>query len=101
MDFSLYNVTSIRGLTSILAVVCSKNIILWLFNTASKRASVLFFFSILTTLNNEQHPCRFSKSNENGALENSADITNLLGDYFSTSMELTGGYASWINLNTE
>ena len=41
MDSAFYNVTSIQGLTSILIVLCSKTIMLWLFPTISKRAPTL------------------------------------------------------------
>ena len=36
-----------------------------------------------------------------GALENSADVTNLLFDLLSIDMETTGGDASFINVNNE
>ena len=36
---------------------------------------------------------------EDGALEKSTDVTNLLVDDFRISMETTGGDASWINVN--
>ena len=47
MDFDFYNVTSIRGFTSILTVVCEKTIMLWLLPTALKRASVSIIRFIL------------------------------------------------------
>ena len=56
IDFALYNVTSIRGFTSMLTVVCKNTIMLWLLPTAPKRSPVRIIGFILTTLNNEQHP---------------------------------------------
>ena len=53
MEFALYNVTYIRGLTSIITVVCSNTRILWLFPTASKLSPVCIFRFILTALKNE------------------------------------------------
>ena len=38
---------------------------------------------------------------EDGVLENSTDVTNLLVDDFRISVETTGGDASWINENNE
>ena len=38
---------------------------------------------------------------EDGALENSTDVTNLLIDDFNISMETTGGDVSWLNINNE
>ena len=36
MEFSLYNVTSICGFTSMITVVCAKTIMLWVFPTVYK-----------------------------------------------------------------
>ena len=36
MYFEFYNETSIRGFTSMLTVVCAKNIMIWVFTTSSK-----------------------------------------------------------------
>ena len=36
---------------------------------------------------------------EDSALSNSTDVTNLLIDKFKTSSETTGGDASWLNGN--
>ena len=38
---------------------------------------------------------------EDGELEKSTDITNLLVDDFRISMETTGGDASWLNVNNK
>ena len=63
-DFTFYNVTSIRGFTSILSVICENTIMLWEFLTASKRAPVHTIRFILTTLENEQRPCKFVRVDE-------------------------------------
>ena len=39
------------------------------------------------------------KVDEDGVLENSIDVTNLIVDYFNVSMETTGGDVLWINVN--
>ena len=49
VDFAYYNVTSIRGFTSIITVVCAKTIILWVLPTESNQAPVHIICFILTT----------------------------------------------------
>ena len=99
MDFYFYNVTYVRGFTSILTVVCENNIMMWLFPAASKQSHVHIIRFIITTFKNEQHPCKFLRVDEYVDLSNSTDITNLLVDPFKISMETTGGDASCINGN--
>ena len=50
-------------------------------------------------MNNEQHPYKFVRVDEYGALDNSTDATNLLVDEFKIYMESTGGDVSYINKN--
>ena len=52
MEFSFYNVTPIRGFTSMLTLVYTKTIILWVLLNAPKRAPVRIIHFILTTLKN-------------------------------------------------
>ena len=78
MEFVFYNVTSIRGFTSILTVICEKTIMLWSFPTESKLSPVCTIHFIITTLNNEQCPCKCIRFYECGALEKSTYVTNLL-----------------------
>ena len=80
-----------------LTVVCAKTRIIWLFQTASKILYVRIVQFILTTLLNEQHPCKRVTVHEKSALEKSTDVTNLIIDEIKTSMETTGGDASWRN----
>ena len=94
MEYVFYNVTSIRGCTSMLTVVCTKTIILWVFPTASKRSPVRIILFILKTLANEQYTCKRVRFVEYSALENSTDVTNLCVHEFKISMESTGGDAS-------
>ena len=49
------------------------------------------------TLNNIQHTCTRVIVDEDGALVNSTDTTNLLVDDFNISIETTGGDVSLIN----
>ena len=91
IELALYNVNSIHVLTSLLTVVCAKTRMIWIFPIASKISPVYITRFILTTLNNEQHPCKRVRVDEYGALENSTDVTNLLFDDFNIYMETTGG----------
>ena len=50
-------------------------------------------------MNNEQHPCRHVRVDEDGSLANSIDVANLLVDDFIISMETNGGDASCLNGN--
>ena len=77
VDFYLYNVTSIHGFTSVLTVFCAKTIIMLVFPTTYKLSPFRIIHFILTTLNNDQHPCKRVRVNEDGDLENSLDVTNL------------------------
>ena len=101
MEFSFYNVTSIHGFTSMLPVVCTKTIMLWVFTTASKIAYIRIIRFILTTDMNKQYPWKRVRVDEDSALENSTYVTNLLVDKFKISTETTGGNASRINGNNE
>ena len=99
--FFFYNVTSTRGFNSILTVVCAKTRILWFFHAAPKWPLVHIIQLILTKSNNEQHPCKHVRINEDGTLEKSTDVTNLLNYDLSITMETTGGDSSWINGKNE
>ena len=101
MNFSFYNVTSIHNFTSMLTVACENNLMLWVLSTAPKISPVRIILFVLKTLTNEQHPCKLVRVDEDIALENSTDVTNLLVDEFKTSMENTGGDVSWINGKNE
>ena len=101
MDFAFYTVTSIHGFTSMLTVVCAKNRMLWVLPNASKISPVCIIHLMMTTLMNEQKPCKHVRVYEDSELENSTDVKNLLVDEFKISMETTGGDAYWINGNNE
>ena len=57
MYFALYNVTSIRVFKSILTLVCVNTRIIQVLFTASKQPPVRIIRFILSTFNNENHPC--------------------------------------------
>ena len=84
-----------------ITVFCAKTRTLWVFSTSSKRAHVRIIRFILTTLINEQHPCKLVIVDEYSALAKSTDVTNSFVDEFKISMETTGGYSYWLNGNNE
>ena len=101
VDFVFYNVTSIRGFTSMITVLCAKIIMLWVFPNSSKRSHVRIIRFILATLLNEQHLYKRVRFDGDIPLENSTDVTNLLVDEFKISMENTGDYAFYLDVNNE
>ena len=51
----------------------------------------------LENFKNKQHPFKRMRVDENGSLEKSTDITDLIFDKFNKSLETTGGEKSGIN----
>ena len=70
MDFEFYNFTSIRGFISMLTLVWAKTSMLWVFSTEFKIAPVRIIYFILTTMTNEQQPCKIVRVDEDSALKN-------------------------------
>ena len=99
MGFDFYNVTFIRGFTSMLTVLCTKTIPLWVLPNSPKRTTVCIMRFIITELTNEQHPCKRVRFDEDGAWEKSIDFTNLILDDFNIYMETTRRDESWLNIN--
>ena len=97
LDFASYDVTSIRGFTSILTIVCTNTRIIWVFNNVSKISPVFIIRLILTTLLNKQHPCKRVIVEEDGDLSKSTYFIYLLVDDFSITKETTGGNVPWLN----
>ena len=71
-----------------LTVVCEKTRMICVFPNLSRRARVSIIRFILTTLKNEQHPCKRIGVDGNSVLEKSTDVTNLLIEELRISMEL-------------
>ena len=99
VEFAIYNVTSIDEFTSMLTIACAKTIMLCILPTEYKQAHICNIRFILTTSKNKQHSCKCVRVDEDGVLEKSTYINNLLVDDFSMSMETNGGDASWLNGN--
>ena len=82
-----------------LTIVCANTIMICVFSTTYKNPPFFVIHFIITTLNNEQHPCKRLIVDEYGTLENSTDLTNFLVGNFIIYMEITGSDASWLNGN--
>ena len=91
MEFSIYIVNYIQGFTSVINVVFTKARLIRIFTIASKWSPVRIIIFILKTFKNEQHPFIRVRADEDGALEKSADVTNLIVEQLSIDMENTGG----------
>ena len=59
---------------------------LWVFHNESKKSPLRIICFILTKMKNEQYTCKNVRVDEDGALKNSTDVTNLLVDYFNISI---------------
>ncbi len=96
IDFSFWNVTSVRGFSSLLSIIDGSTRMLWNFPTASKRVPLTileFFFGALTKENISILGIRVD---EDGALANNTEFSNFLLAR-SIPLESTGGYASYLN----
>ena len=93
LDFEFYIVTSIRCFTSILPVVCAMTRILWILPTESKIPQVIIIHFILTILNNEQRTCKHMTVDEDGDLEISKYLTEIIVDESNVDLETNGGDA--------
>ena len=96
LDFTFYNVISIRGFTSELNIIDAATRKLWTFVTSDKRPPLKimkFFLSYLSKINRVCHEIRVD---EGGELGKSSEFTDLLIDS-TINLQSTGGYASWLN----
>ena len=89
VNFAFYNVNSIQVFSSVITVVCEKKGMIWIFATASKQAPVIIIRFILPESKNKNHPRRRVRVDEDGDLENSTVVTDLLIDQFRKSTETT------------
>ncbi len=96
VDFSFWNLVSIRGFTSLLSVIGGKDRMLWNFPTASKRCPLQILDYLFAMLQNEGTTVQCIRVDEDGALANSSEFCDFLVQRH-TSLETTGGYASFLN----
>ena len=77
-----------------LTIVYANNIMLYILYAPSKRSPIRIIRFVLKISNNEQHPYKCVIVDEDGTLENSIDVTNLLVDEIKMFMKTSGGDAS-------
>jgi len=96
VDFSFWNIVSIRGFTSLLSVIDGKDRMLWNFPTASKHTPLQILDFLFAMLTHDGVKVQCIRVDEDGALANSSEFCDFLIQR-KISLETTGGYASFLN----
>jgi hypothetical protein len=96
LDFSFWNITSIRGFSSLLSIIDGKDRMLWNFPTASKSAPISILEYFFNMLEKEDVVIKCVRVDEDGALAKSSEFTTFLTNC-NITMETTGGHASFLN----
>jgi hypothetical protein len=96
IDFSFWNIVSIRGFTSLLSVIDGKDRMLWNSPTASKHAPLQVFDFLFAILAHDGIMVQCIRVDEDGTLANSSEFCNFILQR-KISLETTGGYASFLN----
>jgi len=100
IDFSFWNLCSIRGFTSLLSVIDGKDRMLWNFPTTSKHVPLSILDYSFTMLDREGVTIENVRVDEDGALANNSEFSNFLINH-KISLQTTGGYASFLNGKVE
>ena len=96
IDFSFWNVTSVRGFSSLLSIIDGSTRMLWNFPTASKRVPLTILEFFFGALKKENISILGIRVDEDGALANNTEFSDFLLAR-SIPLESTGGYASYLN----
>ncbi len=80
LDYSFWNVTSIRGFTSILSAICAKTRYSFAFPTRNKRPPLATIKWFINTLRRQGYPVLYIQTDEGGELGRSTDFLKLLTD---------------------
>jgi len=96
IDFSFWNVCSIRGFTCLLSVIDGKDRMLWNFPTTSKRVPLSILAYLFTMLEREGVIIESVRADEDGALANNSEFSDFLIQQ-KISLQTTGGYTSFLN----
>jgi hypothetical protein len=96
IDFSFWNIVSIRGFASLLSVIDGKDRMLWSLPTASKHVPLSVLDFLFTTLEHENITIQGARVDEDGALANSSEFCDFLL-HRHIALQSTGGYASFLN----
>ncbi len=100
IDFSFWNIPSIRHFTGMLVIIDASTRMLWLFCTSSKRPPmhiISYFFDILQK---EKCCVKTLCIDEEGSLTRNAEFTSYLIHHHIT-LDTTGGYSSFLNDKVE
>ena len=101
IDFTFYEIVSIRGFTCVFIIVDAKTRRVWAFCTSSKRPPIHIMRFFLQQLKNIHRPTQFIRCDEGGEVIRCEDFNAMLLKEFNIVMQTTGGYSSWINGKVE
>ena len=96
MDFTFFNVESIRGFTSTFVAICSATSYPFVLPSRSKRPPLDILTFLVTTLRNHDKKVSFIQVDYYGALAKSSEFIKTCHN-MSIIVQTTGGYASTIN----
>ncbi len=96
IDFAFWDITSLRGFTSMLSIIDAKTRMLWLFCTASKGSPIHIIEYLLDMLHKENCSPMTIRVDEEGSLARCADFTKFL-IHRRLTLETTGGHSSFLN----
>ena len=97
IDFSFYEITSIRGFTCVLIIVDALTRKVWAFCTPNKRPPLDIMRFFLQQMKRDKKNPQFIRCDEGGEVIRSEDFCEMLLKEFQITAQTTGGYSSWIN----
>ena len=100
MDFSFFNVGSIRGFTSNFVAICSATSHSFGFPSRSKRSPLDILKYLVTILRNQNKKVEFIRVDEDGALTISSEFMMTFHN-MNIMVQTTAGYTSSINGKSE
>ena len=100
MDFSFFNVESIRGFTSTFVDICSATSYLFGFSSISKRPPLDILKFLVATLRNQDKKVAFIAVDEYGALARSFEFMKTCHN-MNIIVQTSGGDASSLNGKSE
>ena len=101
IDFTFYDIISIRGFTCVLIIVDARTRKVWTFCTTSKRPPINIMRFFLHQMQLDDKKPQFIRCDEGGEVIRSEDFCKMLLDEFKITAQTTGGYSSWINGKAE
>ena len=101
LDFTFFNVESVRGFSACLIIVEATSRYIWIFPCASKSAPVDICMYFFTSLQRRGIPCSQLRSDEDGALVGNTEFCEIMYKVTGMSLESTGGGESSLNGTVE